>query len=162
MADFYVYSFSLAAIPLLLGVLLIWFGKRLWKKANERNAEYEQRYSERTTLRVIGVEKQEREERDSAEPDKIIYVTSYTPIYEYTVNGQRYEYHTRLGSSIDQYPVGKECPGYYNPENPNDVTETLKDIAGGGSHFLSLICFGIGGVGIVIALVRVWTVMTLL
>ena len=34
MVNFYVYSFSIAAIPLLLGVLLIWFGKKLWKKAN--------------------------------------------------------------------------------------------------------------------------------
>ena len=28
MVNFYVYSFSIAAIPLLLGVLLIWFGKK--------------------------------------------------------------------------------------------------------------------------------------
>ena len=83
-------------------------------------------------------------------------------IYEYMVNGQRYEYHTRLGSSIDQYPVGKEYPGYYDPENPKDVTETLKDITGGGSHFLSLICFVIGGVAILLGLVRVWSVITLL
>ena len=144
MVNFYVYSFSIAAIPLLLGVLLIWFGKKLWKKANAENAKYQQRYTGRTTLRVIGVEKHEREERDSM------------------VNGQRYEYHTRLGSSIDQYPVGKEYPGYYDPENPKDVTETLKDITGGGSHFLSLICFIIGGVAILLGLVRVWSVITLL
>lgn len=55
MVNFYVYSFSIAAIPLLLGVLLIWFGKKLWKKANAENAKYRQRYSGRTTLRVIGV-----------------------------------------------------------------------------------------------------------
>ena len=162
MANFYVYSFGLAAIPLLLGVLLIWFGTKLWKKANAENSEYQKRYSGCTTLRVIGVEKQEREERDSNEPGEITYVTSYTPIYEYTVNGQRYEYHTRLGSSIDQYPVGKEYPGYYNPENPKDVTETLRDITGGGSHFLSLICFGIGGMAILFGLLRVWSVITLL
>ena len=103
---------------------------------------------------MIGVEKHEREERDSNESGEIIYVTSYTPIYEYMVNGQRYEYHTRLGSSIDQYPVGKEYPGYYDPENPKDVTETLKDITGGGSV--------IGGVAILLGLVRVWSVITLL
>lgn len=162
MVNFYVYSFSIAAIPLLLGVLLIWFGKKLWKKANAENAKYQQRYTGRTTLRVIGLEKHEREERDSNESGEIIYVTSYTPIYEYMVNGQRYEYHTRLGSSIDQYPVGKEYPGYYDPENPKDVTETLKDITGGGSHFLCLICFVIGGVAILLGLVRVWSVITLL
>ena len=60
MVNFYVYSFSIAAIPLLLGVLLIWFGKKLWKKANAENAKYQQRYTGRTTLRVIGVEKHER------------------------------------------------------------------------------------------------------
>ena len=81
MVNFYVYSFSIAAIPLLLGVLLIWFGKKLWKKANAENAKYQQRYTGRTTLRVIGVEKHEREERDSNESGEIIYVTSYTPIY---------------------------------------------------------------------------------
>ena len=45
MVNFYVYSFSIAAIPLLLGVLLIWFGKKLWKKANAENAKYQQRYN---------------------------------------------------------------------------------------------------------------------
>ena len=85
MVNFYVYSFSIAAIPLLLGVLLIWFGKKLWKKANAENAKYQQHYTGRTTLRVIGVEKHEREERDSNESGEIIYVTSYTPIYEYMV-----------------------------------------------------------------------------
>ena len=49
-----------------------------------------------------------------------------------------------------------------DPENPKDVTETLKDITGGGSHFLSLICFVIGGVAILLGLVRVWSVITLL
>ena len=74
MVNFYVYSFSIAAIPLLLGVLLIWFGKKLWKKANAENAKYRQHYSGRTTLRVIGVEKHEREERDSNESGEIIHV----------------------------------------------------------------------------------------
>lgn len=49
-----------------------------------------------------------------------------------------------------------------DPENPKDVTETLKDITGGGSHFLSLICFVIGGMAILLGLVRVWSVITLL
>ena len=49
-----------------------------------------------------------------------------------------------------------------DPENPKYVTETLKDITGGGSHFLSLICFVIGGVAILLGLVRVWSVITLL
>ena len=77
-------------------------------------------------------EKNEWEETNSNEqgPESRISVTSYTPVYEYTVNGQRYEYHTRIGSSIDQYPIGKEYPGYYNPKNPADVTETLNDITG--------------------------------
>lgn len=62
--------------------------------------------------------KNEWEETNSNEqgPESRISVTSYTPVYEYTVNGQQYEYHTRLGSSTDQYPIGKECPGYYNPK----------------------------------------------
>lgn len=32
MVNFYVYSFSIAAIPLLLGVLLIWLGKSCGRK----------------------------------------------------------------------------------------------------------------------------------
>ena len=106
----------------------------------------------------------EWEETNSNEqgPESRISVTSYTPVYEYTVNGQRYEYHTRLGTSTDQYPIGKECPGYYNPKNPADVTETLKEITGGGSHFLSLLFFGIGVLAILFALIRVWAVITLI
>ena len=109
-------------------------------------------------------EKNEWEETNSNEqgPESRISVTSYTPVYEYTVNGQQYEYHTRLGSSTDQYPIGKECPGYYNPKNPADVTETLKEITGGGSHFLSLLFFGIGVLAILFALIRVWAVITLI
>lgn len=164
MEHFYIYSFILAVIPLLLGLLFIWFGKKLWDNATKKNEEYQQRYTGRTTLRVIKVEKNEWEETNSNEqgPESRISVTSYTPVYEYTVNGQRYEYHTRLGTSTNQYPIGKECPGYYNPKNPADVTETLKEITGGGSHFLSLLLFGIGVLAILFALIRVWTVITLI
>ena len=164
MEHFYIYSFTLAVIPLLLGLLFIWFGKKLWDNATKKNEEYQQRYTGRTTLRVIKVEKNEWEETNSNEqgPESRISVTSYTPVYEYTVNGQQYEYHTRLGSSTYQYPIGKECPGYYNPKNPADVTETLKEITGGGSHFLSLLFFGIGVLAILFALIRVWAVITLI
>ena len=115
-------------------------------------------------MRIIRVEKNEWEETNSNEqgPESRISVTSYTPVYEYTVNGQRYEYHTRIGSSINQYPIGKEYPGYYNPKNPADVTEALKDVAGGGSRFFSLLCFGIGILAILFALIRIWTVITIL
>ena len=163
MAYFYGYSFVTVAIPLILGLLFLWFGKKLWNRAGKRNEEYRQRYTGHTTLRVIRVVKHEREEHDSNEqgPESVIYVTSYTPVYEYTVNGQRYEYETRVGRSTDQYPIGMECPGYYNPSNPADVTESLTDIAGGGSRFWSLLCFVIGALAIVYALVRVWTVVSL-
>ena len=91
MKHFYIYSFTLAVIPLLLGLLFIWFGKKLWDNATKKNEEYQQRYTGRTTLRVIKVEKNEWEETNSNEqgPESRISVTSYTPVYEYTVNGQR-------------------------------------------------------------------------
>lgn len=91
MEHFYIYSFTLAVIPLLLGLLFIWFGKKLWDNATKKNEEYQQRYTGRTTLRVIKVEKNEWEETNSNEqgPESRISVTSYTPVYEYTVNGQR-------------------------------------------------------------------------
>lgn len=90
MEHFYIYSFTLAVIPLLLGLLFIWFGKKLWDNATKKNEEYQQRYTGRTTLRVIKVEKNEWEETNSNEqgPESRISVTSYTPVYEYTVNGQ--------------------------------------------------------------------------
>ena len=53
MKHFYIYSFTLAVIPLLLGLLFIWFGKKLWDNATKKNEEYQQRYTGRTTLRVI-------------------------------------------------------------------------------------------------------------
>ena len=52
MEHFYIYSFTLAVIPLLLGLLFIWFGKKLWDNATKKNEEYQQRYTGRTTLRV--------------------------------------------------------------------------------------------------------------
>ena len=164
MTYFHIYSFILAALPLLLGFLFIWFGKKLWNNAAKKNEEYQQRYTGHTTLRVIRVEKNEWEETNSNEqgPESRISVTSYTPVYEYTVNGQRYEYHTRIGSSIDQYPIGKEYPGYYNPKNPADVTETLNDITGGDNRFFSLLFFGIGVLAIIFALIRISAVITIL
>ena len=62
MEHFYIYSFTLAVIPLLLGLLFIWFGKKLWDNATKKNEEYQQRYTGRTTLRVIKVEKNEWED----------------------------------------------------------------------------------------------------
>lgn len=164
MEHFYIYSFTLAVIPTAFGIAIYLVWEKIMGQCNEKNEEYQQRYTGRTTLRVIKVEKNEWEETNSNEqgPESRISVTSYTPVYEYTVNGQQYEYHTRLGSSTDQYPIGKECPGYYNPKNPADVTETLKEITGGGSHFLSLLFFGIGVLAILFALIRVWAVITLI
>lgn len=63
MEHFYIYSFTLAVIPLLLGLLFIWFGKRLWDNATKKNEEYQQRYTGRTTLRVIKVEKNEKSKK---------------------------------------------------------------------------------------------------
>ena len=67
MTYFHIYSFILAALPLLLGFLFIWFGKKLWNNAAKKNEEYQQRYTGHTTLRVIRVEKNEWEETNSNE-----------------------------------------------------------------------------------------------
>ncbi|WP_279210220.1 hypothetical protein [Anaerobutyricum hallii] len=40
MEHFYIYSFTLAVIPLLLGLLFIWFGKKLWDNTTKKNEEY--------------------------------------------------------------------------------------------------------------------------
>ena len=52
---------------MILGLLFRWFGKKLWNRAGKRNEEYRQRYTGRTTLRVIRVVKHEWEEHDSNE-----------------------------------------------------------------------------------------------
>ena len=49
MEHFYIYSFTLAVIPLLLGLLFICFGKILWDNATKKNDEYQQSYTGRTT-----------------------------------------------------------------------------------------------------------------
>lgn len=36
MTYFHIYSFILAALPLLLGFLFIWFGKKLWNNAAKK------------------------------------------------------------------------------------------------------------------------------
>ena len=52
---------------MILGLLFLWFWKKLWNRAGKRNEEYRQRYTGHTTLRVIRVAKHEREEHDSNE-----------------------------------------------------------------------------------------------
>ena len=57
MTYFHIYSFILAALPLLLGFLFIWFGKNCGTTQLKKMKEYQQRYTGHTTLRVIRVEK---------------------------------------------------------------------------------------------------------
>ena len=55
MEHFYIYSFTLPVIPLLLGLLFIWFGKKLWDNATKKNEEAQQRNTGSTPLRVMKV-----------------------------------------------------------------------------------------------------------
>ena len=57
MKHFYIYSFTLAVIPLLLGLLFIWFGKKLWDNATKKNEEYQQRYTGRNGKKPIPTNK---------------------------------------------------------------------------------------------------------
>lgn len=158
MMSFYGAALLPVGILLVLGIFLLWWGKKQRNKALELDQENQERYTGQTTLRVIKVEKDEKDVFDSSRPEgeNWVHEVTYTPVYEYTVNGQRYEYHTSLGSSDDRYQIGAECPGYYDPKNPELVTETLRDPFGGGKRFFGILLTVLGILCIIFACVRLW------
>ncbi|MCW5876693.1 MAG: DUF3592 domain-containing protein [Anaerolineales bacterium] len=45
----------------------------------------------------------------------------YSPVFEYTVEGQQYGFESRNASSPPAYQVGQQVEILYNPEDPNDA-----------------------------------------
>lgn len=61
----------------------------------------------------------------------------YLPIYEYSVNGRIYQYHSRQSLSSKR-DLGRQVVGYYDPDQPGSITENRprKPVFGGFAFFL--------------------------
>ena len=70
--------------------------------------------------------------------------TSYSPVFQYEVNGQTYEFESQNSSSPPTHRVGEQDTIFYDPENPQKAQiDSFMDmwLAPG-----LLLCFGGGGV----------------
>lgn len=126
-------------LMLLAAALLLYLGIRSRKSAYQGYQDDLQRYTATTTMTITNVEKRitERwEDRDDGSRE-IVYDTDYLPTYEYTVDGKTYQYLSRQ-STYGPKAVGKQVPGYYDPKNPESITENKpqKPVLGGVLFFL--------------------------
>lgn len=124
---------------LLAAALLLYLGIRSRKNADQGYQDDLQRYTATTTMTITNVEKRitERwEDRDDGSRE-IVYDTDYLPTYEYTVDGTPYHYQSRQ-STFGPKALGKQVPGYYDPKNPESITENKpqKPVLGGVLFFL--------------------------
>ncbi len=132
-------------VLLLLAALLIYLGIRSRKNAYLSYQDDLQRYTATTPMTIASVEKRvtERwEDRDDGSRE-IVYDTDYLPTYEYTVDGKTYHYSSRQ-STYGPKAVGKQVTGYYDPKNPESITENKpqKPILGGFLFFLLAVILG--------------------
>lgn len=126
-------------LMLLAAALLLYLGIRSRKNAYQGYQDDLLRYTATTTMTITNVEKRitERwEDRDDGSRE-IVYDTDYLPTYEYTVDGKTYQYLSRQ-STYGPKAVGKQVPGYYDPKNPESITENKpqKPVLGGVLFFL--------------------------
>ena len=124
---------------LLAAALLLYLGIRSRKNAYQGYQDDLLRYTATTTMTITNIEKRitERwEDRDDGSRE-IVYDTDYLPTYEYTVDGKTYQYLSRQ-STYGPKAVGKQVPGYYDPKNPESITENKpqKPVLGGVLFFL--------------------------
>lgn len=124
---------------LLAAALLLYLGIRSRKNAYQGYQDDLLRYTATTTMTITNVEKRitERwEDRDDGSRE-IVYDTDYLPTYEYTVDGKTYQYLSRQ-STYGPKALGKQVPGYYDPKNPESITENKpqKPVLGGVLFFL--------------------------
>ena len=124
---------------LLAAALLLYLGIRSRKSAYQGYQDDLLRYTATTTMTITNVEKRitERwEDRDDGSRE-IVYDTDYLPTYEYTVDGKPYQYLSRQ-STFGPKALGKQVPGYYDPKNPESITENKpqKPVLGGVLFFL--------------------------
>ena len=122
---------------LLAAALLVWLGIRRRKSAFAGYADDTVRYSSTTTMKIVHVEKSEREfwEEHDGQRERT-FETVYNPTYEYTVDGKTYTYYSFQCVSGPR-DLGRCVPGYYDPKNPKCITENRprKPVFGGGLFF---------------------------
>ena len=87
-----------------------------------------------TDIRQEDVERWEEQEDGTS---RLMRYVVYLPTYEYTVDGRTYRYFSRQSLSSKK-ELGRQVPGYYDPSNPEDITENRirKPIFGGCGFFL--------------------------
>lgn len=107
----------LAALFVLIAVLQ----RKHAKKDYERAAQL---YRAKVSMKIVDVEETAMDTQAYTEDgaarrgkDKI-----YLPTYEYTVDGRTYRYKSHVSVS-SRRDAGRSVTGYYNPENPELITE---------------------------------------
>ncbi len=77
--------------------------------------------------------------------------TVYSPIFEYTVGGQRYEVNSGIASDPPDYRIGDDIAVRYNPANPQhaEVDTPLNSpwIYGGGVALLGIAMIALNVIG---------------
>lgn len=134
---------------LLGGVLAAWLGIRRRKGARKECEDDVRRYTGTAMIKVVWIEESvvERWEHQEDGGDRLCRETYYLPTYEYTVNGRTYRYSSRQSLS-GKRDLGRQVVGYYDPKQPDRITENSprKPVFGGAYCFLwaaFLLFFGI-------------------
>ena len=105
-------EYSLAKFLIPAGLMLIIFGS-IMLIINTKNSNYIE--TESTITKVI------LEQEAYTDTDGNFVEATYNVNLKYTVNGK--EYHAQLGG-VSNYKVGEKMTIYYNPDNPNQITQT--------------------------------------
>lgn len=130
---------GLGLILLAVAILLVFLGIRRRKRAYAEYQTDNRVYTAETPMTIIGLDKRNTELwEDTSEGNREIrYYTEDVPTYEYTVNGTTYHY---TGNKVSQTDtgVGSTVTGYYEPANPENITEFKpgKPALGGIAYFL--------------------------
>lgn len=53
--------------------------------------------------------------------------STYSPVYEFTFNGQSYEANGEFSSNMERYRVGDSVTLHINPDDPNEFTDPKRD-----------------------------------
>lgn len=124
---------------ILASVLVAWLGIRHRKSTQCDNKDDLQRYTASTMMKVVEIKESVLEmwEHQDDGSDQLSRTPTYLPTYEYTVNGKTYHYHSRQSLSSKR-DLGRQVVGYYDPNQPDCITEDRprKSLLGGFGFFL--------------------------
>lgn len=130
---------GLGLILLAAAILLVFLGIRRRKRAYAEYKTDSRVYTAETPMTVVQMDRKDIELwEDTPEGNRELrYYTEYVPIYEYTVDGTTY-HHTGNKVSQTDNGVGSTVTGYYDPANPENITEFKpgKPALGGFAYFL--------------------------